>query len=219
MRVAGLGLIAAVFVGPVAAHADASDPTGLLGAVGGLLGGGTGNGPATGDLTESGGASATDSDDLTATSVGNSGVGSGNQTSTTIQMPITIDCNAIGLLGNTSADCPMAIPTPSDGGYGGGYGGGGDDGGGYGGGGNGGGGYGGGGDTPAPIPTTTTTDTPRQGPPTTVAATTATVPTSNALPLTGNDSGAIGVAGGTLLLAGGALLVIARPRRRARHSL
>jgi len=208
MRVAGLGLVAAVFVGPVAANADAgSGSAGLLenvtGVVGGLFGGGsspaaTDNGyasnsdtstaataksagsaaaPAAGSSTGtgSGGATAVNSGSTTANSVGNSGLGSGNQVSGSVQAPITIDCNAVGILGYSQADCPTAS-------------------------------------TDAPPPATTIPGTTRKAPPTTVAATTA------ALPLTGSGSEPIGIAGGSLLLLGGGLLVISRPRRKSRHA-
>ena len=209
MRVAGLGLVAAVFVGPVAANADSgSGSAGLIesvtGVVGGLFGGGsspaaTNNGyasnsdtstaataksagsaaaPAAGSSTgtASGGAAAGNSGSTTANSVGNSGLGSGNQVSGSVQAPITIDCNAVGILGYSQADCPLASS-----------------------------------DTPT-SPATTVPGTTRKAPPTTVAATTA------ALPLTGSDSEPIGIAGGSLLLLGGGLLVISRPRRKSRHA-
>jgi LPXTG-motif cell wall-anchored protein len=217
MRVAGLGLVAAVFVGPVAANADSgSGSAGLFesvtGVVGGLFGGGsspaaTDNGyasnsdtstaataksagsaatPAAGSATgtgsgsaaagNSGSAAAGNSGSTTANSVGNSGLGSGNQVSGSVQAPITIDCNAVGILGYGQADCPQASS-----------------------------------DSPPP-PATTIPGTTRKAPPTTVAATTA------ALPLTGSDSEPIGIAGGSLLLLGGGLLVISRPRRKSRHA-
>ena len=160
IRVAGLGLIAAVFVGPVAANADTSDPgSGLLesvtSTVGNLLGsnstdaapvtpsassstsgyggdgygnGGSGYGNGSGGNSSggngggssnggsgSGGATATDSDSSTPTSVGNSGVGSGSQVTSTVQAPITIDCNAVGILGYAASNCPTTPPdsTPS----------------------------------------------------------------------------------------------------------
>jgi LPXTG-motif cell wall-anchored protein len=242
MRVAGIGLIAAVFVGPVAANADTGSSGGgllnsLTSSVGGLFGagsgansvtpaassstgtgsdgygsggygsggsgygsgyGGTGTagstrsaGSASGTSSRgSGGATATDTGSTTANSVGNSGAGTGNQVSGTVQAPITIDCNAVGVLGLGYADCPTGAPS----------------------------GYG----TPpsgsSPSTGTSTTTTTRKGPGSTVAATTAAAPAANSLPLTGAPSESIGLAGGALLLVGGGLLWVSRPRRRARHA-
>lgn len=50
----------------------------------------------------------------------NTGAGNGNQVEAPIQAPITIECNAVGVLGNAEADCPekdgkhkVPKPTPS----------------------------------------------------------------------------------------------------------
>ncbi len=53
------------------------------------------------------------------TSVGNSGVGSGNQASTTLQLPIDVCGNAIGVVGNAQASCVGGANASTGGGGGG----------------------------------------------------------------------------------------------------
>jgi LPXTG-motif cell wall-anchored protein len=260
ISVGGLGLAAAVLLAPVAANADSASGTAdspdllgnLTGTVGSVLGGldsaATGAVvPATSAPTDtsaltgagSGGASALDAAAPVLNSLGNAGLGNGNQANVVIQAPIDISCNAVAVAGVADATCPVVPPTPPGNGGGntppcnGGYGtppgnGGGytPPGGGYGTPGSGTPGSG----TPGsgtPGSTTPGSNTPgtAAGTPTDTRNAGDTQPTAVAatsLPLTGAPSAEIGYAGGGLLILGGGMILMSRRRKvapvpRGRH--
>ncbi len=223
MRIGGLGLIVAVFVGPIAAQADGNGGSDVFGGMTssftGMFGFGGDSNAATpegfgadgswnptdgmeGGVDAGGGraiAKYDGGDPLT--SIGNSGLGSGNQVNLTTQVPVNVQCNGVGILGNADADCPVAPVGNGD------HQGGGHKGGGYPGHGGHGGGYG---PTPPPTPTPTVTPTHTPTSPTPSVAGT----TVASLPLTGSPSATIGYMGGGLLVLGGGLLFLARNRRK-----
>lgn len=119
----------------------------------------------------------------------NGGVGNGNQVEAPVQAPITIKCNAVGVLGNAKAECPSEEkPQPGKT------------------------------KKPKPSPSDSPSPSPSQSTPPPVESPSTPVKTSNEkdLPVTGVATTSLLLGGAAVLGAGGAMLIAAR-RRAVQH--